>query len=133
MASGRERHQVRVQAVAALGRVLTRRARSQCELCEGSGDLRPAEVPPIDEEPDPDAAALLCGRCRELVQGGRLPRQLADLRFLEGTVWAEVAPVQIAAVRLLRRVAAEGVDWAIELNEGLWLADEIAERVDAGG
>lgn len=121
MARGRERHQARVAAVAGLGRQLSRRARSGCELCGESTALSVIEIEPVDpEEPLPERAAMLCERCAALV-GGTLPRETAALRFVEQSVWAEVLPVQLAAVRLCRALAADGVDWAITTLDGLYL------------
>jgi protein PhnA len=131
MSSGKDQHAARKAAVAALGRNLTRRARSRCELCEAQEDLRVVEVPPLPEEPEEDAALLGCARCRALVEGGRLPREPAELRFLETAVWAEVPPAQIAAVRLARRLRDAEVGWASDLLDGLWLDDAMQARIDA--
>lgn len=125
MARGRERHQARQAAVAGLGRQLSRRARSGCELCGTSTSLSVIEIEPVDpEEPLPERAAMLCARCAGLVGGDR-PREVAPLRFLEESVWAEVLPVQLAAVRLTRSLAADGVDWAITTLDGLYLDPEV--------
>ena len=88
------------------------------------------EVPPTDEEPHEDAAAMLCERCAGLPGARRLPHP-GELRFLETSVWSEVEPVQILAVRLTRRLADEGVGWARDVLDGLWLPEEIQERLDA--
>ena len=61
---------------------------------------------------------------------GKRLGDLERLRCLETAIWSEVAPVQIAAVRLLRRVAAEA-DWAQRALDGHWLDDEMAARVEA--
>lgn len=129
MATRRELHEARRTAVAALGKELTRRARSRCELCEASSGLQVVEVPPVEEDPSVDAAILACPRCRELVEGGKLPRETDALRFLEGAAWSEVQPVQLAAVRLLRRLDAAGVSWAREALDGLWLDEELEARL----
>lgn len=131
MARGRDLHDARVAAVNALGRTLSRRARSKCELCEEQTSLQVIEILPLPEEPDTDSALMLCERCRGLLDARRLPRA-DELRFLEGMVWSEIAPVQISAVRLLRRLAAEQqTAWARDCLDGLWLPEEIQERVDA--
>lgn len=127
MSRGRAQHDAKKAALSALGKDLSRRAGSACELCGGKDQPRPHLIPP-PEEPDLDTAALLCTSCRELVDGGRL-LDAADMRFLETAIWSEVPPVQIAAIRLLRRVADGGVDWATEALDGLWLPDEIQERL----
>ena len=124
MSSKRERHQQRLADVNALGKVLTRRARSKCELCEEEGRLKVVEVPPVEEEPGVEAAILACPRCVDLVEGKG--RQSADeLRFLENAVWADPTPVKVASVRMVRGLSDRGVHWATDLLDGLWLPDEI--------
>jgi protein PhnA len=130
MARGRDRHDERVAALAALGKDLSRRAGSACELCGAASGCQPIEVePPPEDGPELDAALLACPRCREALVARRLPGEPADYRFLEGVAWSEVLPVQVAAVRLLRRVAADGAAWAAECAEGLWLSDEVRARL----
>lgn len=129
MARGRDAHQARLSAVAALGKNLSRRAGSRCELCEGSDDLRVHEVPPVEEDPDEAAAILACAPCRDDMTAKRL-RDFDRLRFLETAMWSETPPVQVAAVRLLHRLSSE-VDWARDALDGLWLDEAIQERVAA--
>ena len=131
MARGRERHDARVAAVGRLGKDLSRRAGSVCELCGGGDDLRVLEVPPVEEDPDLDAVILACARCRDVVETPKLPRETSDLRFLEGAVWADPLPAKVAAIRLLRRIAASGAGWATECLDGLWIDEEVAARLDA--
>lgn len=126
MARGKDAHEARAQAVSALGKALSRRAGSACELCGDRDGCRPVEVEPLPEEPDVDDAVLLCARCRDALEARRLPGDPADYRFLEGPVWSEVLPVQVTAVRLLRRVDA---DWARETLDGLWLSEEATARL----
>lgn len=129
MARGRDAHKARLKAVAALGKTISRRARSRCELCDGDADLRVFEVPPVEEEPSDEAAVLACVLCRDDIEAKKL-RDFGRLRFLETAIWSETAPAQIAAVRLLRRVA-EHEAWARDALDGLWLDDEMTARVDA--
>jgi protein PhnA len=121
-------HEARQQAVAALGRGLSRRARSRCELCGEGGPLAVVEVAGGPEDPEEDWAALLCERCRDLPSA-----EPATLRFLEGAVWSETVPAKVLAVRAARELAARDVAWARDLLDGLWLEDELRERVDAAG
>ena len=121
-------HQQRQQAVAALGRTLSRRARSACELCEGTDGTQPMEVEPVFESPDVQRAVLACARCRALPTAKRLSDEAASLRFLEQTVWSETLPAQLMAVRLVRQLAAADIGWARDCAEGLWL-DEAVEAL----
>ena len=127
MATGRDRHQARLDAVNALGKTLTRRAASVCELCGSDQDLRVVEVPPLLDEPDEERALLGCARCRELVDGGRLPREAAELRFIDTAVWADPVPVKLAAIRLLRALAEAEVGWARETLDTLWVPEDVSE------
>jgi protein PhnA len=129
MARGRDRFDAHVAAVHALGKDLSRRAGSVCELCGGGDDLRVLEVPPVDEEPDVDAAMLACARCRDVIEVKKLPADTTDLRFLEGAVWADPVPVKVAAIRLLRRLADHGAGWASECLDGVWIPEEVEERL----
>lgn len=125
----RQQHAAKVAAYEALGKDLARRARSRCELCGQARSLKVLPIPP-PEEPDLDAAILACEECRDLVEVGRIAEPDA-LRFLETAAWSETAPVQVAAVRLLRRLQKElEVTWAADTLDSLWLPDEIAERLD---
>ncbi len=127
MARGHDLYKQRQAAVLALGRPLSRRCRSKCELCEASGTrLTPFEVAPLLEEPDPDHAIMLCNRCLAGVDGGKLNDQ--EWRFLESSAWSEVAPVQVVAVRMTRRLAGEhGTDWASDLLGMLYLPPDVEE------
>ena len=60
MSRGLNRHQERVQAVAGLGRNLSRRAGNRCELCADRTSLAVVEVEPLPEDPDDDAAVMVC-------------------------------------------------------------------------
>ncbi|MEM6931769.1 MAG: phnA protein [Myxococcota bacterium] len=126
----REQHAAKVAAFQALGKDLARRARSRCELCDQARSLSVLPVPPPDEA-DLESAILVCEPCREWASGGRIADP-AELRFLETSAWSEIAPVQVVSVRLLRRLAEEGTaPWAADVLEGLWLPDEVEERVSA--
>jgi protein PhnA len=127
MARGRDAHQARVAATAALGRSLSRRARNRCELCNDKTSLSVVEIAPLPEAPEPEQAVIVCSRCAALLSGRS--EDPATLRFLEETIWAEVAIVQITAVRLVRGLAEERIDWAERLLEGLYLDPDIEARV----
>ncbi len=131
MARGRAQHDAKQQALAALGKDLSRRAGSACELCGGKDTPRPTLVPP-PSEPDLSTAILACARCRDLLGGGRLGPP-DDLRFLLSTVWSDVEPVQVAAVRLLRRLVRDEVAWAQEAEDGLYLDEDLEARISAEG
>ncbi len=128
MAKGRHKHDAHQAALAALGRDLSRRARSACELCEDRTSLKVVEVAGAPEEPEVDWALMLCERCGLAVENSRRGPSAGELRFLEGSAWSEIRPVQITAVRLARRLADEDVGWARDLVDGLYL-DEAVEAL----
>ncbi len=129
MAKGYNQHKQRLGDVAALGRDLNRRARSRCELCGDRTSLVVVELPPAPEDPDPDHAVMVCERCIPAVEGGPMRGSPDSLRFLAETIWSETPPVQIAAVRATRRLADDGVTWARDALETLFLDPDIEARV----
>ena len=128
MARGRDQHEARKQAVLGLGRNLSRRSRSLCELCGNGGTLRVIEVEPVDEIPHEDAAILICEECQEHLQAKHLDD--GKLRFLEGSAWSEVEPVKITSIVLLKRLAAQQVSWAQECLDGLWIEEPVQNKLD---
>jgi len=85
--------------VGVLGKHLTRRSRGRCELCDGRQDVRPFELHPFPEEPDPERALMTCHRCRDWLEKDRIDP--VEAHFLGGAVWSDQAPVRLAAARLL--------------------------------
>jgi protein PhnA len=128
MARGRELHAARLGAINALGKTLTRRARSRCELCGLDHGLAVVEIEPVDEVPHEDAAILACAACRDAL-AGRLPEANA-LRFLDTAVWQDPLPVKVAAIALLRRLAEAEVGWARDTLDGLWLDETVQAQLD---
>jgi hypothetical protein len=57
--------------------------------------------------------------------GGLKRADLQTLRFLTETVWSDVLPAQLTAVRLIRVLSGEGVPWAQESAESLWLDEDV--------
>lgn len=130
MSRARDEHEARRALVAGLGKDLSRRARSRCELCGQTGALQVVEVAPIPEDPVTESALLLCGSCSELLGSTtaldkRLKRDGPEsLRFLSESVWSDTAPVQVVVVRMLRRLLEKGYAWAGEPLESVWLDEE---------
>jgi len=108
---------------------LARRAKSKCELCEASGaKLAPYEVPPEEAVPDYDRCILICDDCREALDNPKKFKSGEHWRVLAQTVWSDVVPVQVAAVRLMRR-QADSEAWARGALEGVYLESEVDEWV----
>ncbi|MCP4749982.1 MAG: phnA protein [Proteobacteria bacterium] len=124
MAKGYEVNKERREAVAALGRSLVRRSGSRCEFCGTSGQqLTVTEVAPFPENPDAECAIFLCNDCHDGLTNGKLDPD--RWRFLESVVWSDIAAVQVSAVRIGRRLANGGTEWAEELLSSLYLSPEI--------
>ena len=106
MASGRKKHEERLEAISHWGKDLARRAKRTCELCEGGENLRPYDA---DESVEPCMETLLlaCERCRAVI-GGRKDDE-RTLRFLETAIWNEEPVIARVAKEMLGRVDA---DWA---------------------
>lgn len=132
MSKAREKHAERLEALSLLGKDLTRRSHSHCELCGASGvKLAPYEVKPVQVAPDIEHTVFTCETC-----SGQLnkPQTLTPdhWRCLNTAVWSEVAPVQVIAIRVLKHLA-ESIEWAADLYEQLYIEPEIAERVEQDG
>ncbi len=133
MVRGYDKHQGRLEALAALGRALARRSHSSCELCAATQvRLDPFEVPPLGEEPLLERTLLLCERCR---QGVSAVKRIdgAAWRFLETAVWSELAPAQALSLYLVRSLAGRGESWAVDLLDQVYVAPEVAAWSEAIG
>jgi len=123
MAKGYELHQARMMALQGLGKDLTRRAKSKCELTGAAGvPLWPYEVPPVGEDPDIDRTLLISEECREMLD---YPERLAGRHWqcLAEAVWSEMPAVQVVAWRMLNELAKRE-DWAREVLEEVFLDPE---------
>jgi protein PhnA len=123
MAKGYELHQARMMALQGLGKDLTRRAKSKCELTGAAGvSLRPYEVPPTGEIPDIDRTLLVSEECIEMLEH---PERLAGRQWqcLAEAVWSEMPAVQVVAWRMLDELAKRE-DWAREAQEEVFLDPE---------
>ena len=130
MVKGYQQNKDHQAALAALGKELTRRARSSCELCESSGvSLSAYEVPPAPKQPDLEHCVFICESCLSQIER---PKSIVPdtWRNLANTAWSEVAPVQVMAIRMLRHLA-DSQPWAAEILDGLFPEEEIEERANA--
>lgn len=124
MAKGLEKHQAKQAQLSALGKDLTRRSGSKCELCETSGvALRPFPVPPEDEEPSVETCVFACDTCREQLDN---PKRIdaAHWRCAAQSVWSEVPAVQVMSARMLDRLGKSEL-WAREALEDVYFEEEV--------
>ncbi len=111
MAKGYLANRERQEAIAELGKDLARRAKFTCEWCEGKGDLRPWEYS-LEAEPTLENLALLCGSCRELAEGKKVPGH--ELYVIRSALWSPIPAVAIGAARVLSRCTEPWAREAIE-------------------
>jgi protein PhnA len=131
MAKGYELHQARMMALQGMGKDLTRRAKSKCEITGASGvPLRPYEVPPVGPDPDMDRTLLVSEECLEMLEH---PNRLAGRAWqgLAEAVWSEMPAVQVVAWRMLRELAKRE-DWARETLEEVFLDPDVEEWAKSG-
>ena len=128
MSKGYDKHKERLEAVNALGRGLTRRSSSKCELCGSSGvKLSVVEIEPLSAQPDPDHTVFVCETCRDGIEGGKL--EADRWRFLESVIWSEIPVVQVTSVRMCRKLQEQGAPWAADLLDNVYLSPEVEEWV----
>ena len=97
------------------------RAGEQCELCTGKENLSICEVGPA-AEPSEDRSILLCGVCLSQIE----PAADLDTNHwycLQGSIWSEVAAVQVMSWRMLNRLSDEA--WAQDLLEQAYLEEPV--------
>ncbi len=127
---GYERHKERRDALNLLGKDLARRAASKCELCEEGGQrLDPYEPPPVEDDPSFERTMLVCEKCRRAAEGGPM-KPASEWRFLETVGWSTIPAVQVTAIRMLRRLAADDVAWARDAAESIYPSEEAAAWLD---
>jgi hypothetical protein len=86
-------------------------------------------VPPLPEEPEAEHCVFVCEKCSAALGGGKMGHSQL-WRCLETTVWCEFPVVQVAAVRLLRRVAEDDHTWPRQLLDDLYMDPEVEDWVD---
>ena len=128
MAKRLDKHKARLDALNAFGKDLARRSGSCCELCAASGvKLAIYETPPAPAEPEFDRCIFICETCHEQLENPKRV-QSDHWRCLNTPVWSTVPAVQVTAVRMLRQLIPQA-SWAEELNEILYLSDDIEAKI----
>ncbi len=129
MAKGLKKHTERLKALNLLGKDLTRRSRSTCELCEVSGvSLNILEIAPVPEEPDRDSCLMACDTCKTFLENPKHEKS-EYWRCLTKTLWSPLPVAQVVAVRQLRRLSAQH-PWAAELLEHAYLSEDVEQWVE---
>ena len=124
MAKGYELHQTRMMALQGMGKELTRRAKSKCEITGVSGvALRPYEIPPAPSDPGIEHTLLISDLCHQMLAR---PELLAGRKWqcLAEAIWSELPAVQVVAWRMLHQLAKRE-DWAREVLEDVFLDPDV--------
>ena len=106
---------------------LESRCHSSCELCNAETELEEYIVPPklghkIDE------IIAVCTICLDQLNG-KSPMDANHWRCLNDSIWNPNPPVQVAAYRILSKLASES--WASDLQGMIFLDDETLEWAEA--
>lgn len=104
-------------AVGVLGKLITRRSRGRCELCEQRDTPRLYELPPFPVEPDPDRTLMVCTRCYRWLEKAKIVP--IEAHFLAKAAWAEEPAVRLAALRLLLSVDEPDDPWMVDALEAI--------------
>ncbi len=96
-----------------------------CQLCGSDQDVTAVALAPREE------TVNLCAACRDQLSG-EAPLDANHLRCLNESAWSQEPVVQVAAWRLLKKLAAEGETWAQDLLDMLYLDPEVQEWAEAG-
>jgi protein PhnA len=131
MAKGYEVNKKRQEELDLLGRELTRRSGSKCELCLASGTkLNVFEIPPSSGEPDSERCVFICGTC---LSGIFEPVKLNDhWRCLNEAIWSEVKSVKILSLIILKKISSKN-SWAGDIIEEVYLDEDDEEWVSSSG
>lgn len=106
---------------------LMQRANNACELCSSSETLNAYEVAPSDGSSE--QAILVCATCK----AGLEETQDIDenhWRCLNDSMWSTTPAVQVAAYRMLHKLAHLG--WPQDLLDMLFLEDDVKAWAEAG-
>jgi protein PhnA len=120
--------QQRQYEVSWLGKDLTRRSRSSCELCSADHTrLRIFEVAPIPETPSIHHCVFVCETCHsQLISHSKLDGD--HWRCLHTAAWSIIPAIQVTAVNLLTRLQNEL--WARLLLEQIYLPPEVEDWLE---
>ena len=131
MAKGYEVNKKRMEELSVLGRELTRRSGSKCELCLAAGvKLSVFEIPPVAGDPDSGRCVFLCDKCGSGILN---PLKLDDhWRCLNESIWSETLPVKILSAILLKKISTQK-SWAGNLLEDVYLDEDDEEWIKLSG
>lgn len=106
---------------------LLARSGSKCELCTATDNLNVYQVP-HSLNGTVDNNIVVCSTCHEQIEN---PDKMDanHWRCLNDSMWSVVAPVQVMAWRMLKRLRAEG--WPQDLLDMMYLEEDIKKWAEA--
>lgn len=107
---------------------LSARSEGKCELCASKEGVSVYQVP--NSEGQGDAGILLCEVCQTQLALNVSEMNVNHWRCLNDSMWSTVAPVQVMAWRLLKRLSGES--WAQDLLDMLYLDESLLAWAEAG-
>ena len=128
MSKGFERNQEHLAQLNALGRELTRRAKSKCEFCNSAGKkLIIKEAIITKQTVNIDHCLFICEECLTLLQ--HPPKHNpSQLHFLSTTIWNDTPIVKALAIAQVQKLAPV-LPWAQELLDSVYLEPEIQDLI----
>lgn len=111
MAKGHQANKERLDEICSFGKSIAKRAGFKCEWCESKEDLRVWDHLP-DKPPNLDSLAMLCKKCRDLVDGRKAGSD--ELRSIRNALWSNIPAVAEGAAKVLARCNESWVRDAIE-------------------
>lgn len=105
---------------------LLARAEKHCELCQSESGLQAFSVAPHTTTDD-EHAIITCDTCGPLLESGDF--NVPHWFCLQESAWSQVPPVQVVCWRALAQIDA---DWARDLKDQLYLADDVLDWAKVG-
>ena len=106
---------------------ISTRADNQCELCKSTNDLQIYAVP--GGNGSTEHCAYLCRHCVSQIDSDD-GLDVNHWRCLNDSMWSTVPAVQVLAWRQLRVLAEQGETWAQDLQDMMYLDEELSVWAD---
>ena len=128
MSKGFERNQEHLAQLNALGRELTRRAKSKCEFCNSAGKKLVIYEAILNKQAvNIEHCLFICEDCLALLQHPPKQNQ-SQLHFLSNTIWSDTPIVKALAIAELQKLAPV-IPWTQELLDSAYIEPEIQELI----
>lgn len=111
-------------------RELKKRARHKCELCSKEDGLSIVTVSPYTDQSE-NHSVVLCSVCSSQIENP----DTADAnhwRLLNDSIWNELDVIKVVSWRMLHNLKANGVAWAADLQDMMYMEEPIEEWAKDG-